>query len=88
MQHAEQLIKNYIPRASYTSILDQSLQRHNKAMRGTYIVMTGEDGSGKSSLLADWWLGFKKASNIPTFMFFIGIYSIPSKIIILLFHYL
>lgn len=70
MEKTKEPSKSYIPQSNYSSLLSEAVKRHTKS--GMYIIITGESGCGKSSLLADWWEGFKTSSNILTLMFVIG----------------
>lgn len=75
VQNAKEMVKKYIPRPKYSLLLDQAVKGQPESNKGRYIIMTGEAGCGKSSLLADWWKGFKQYSKTPTFLFFIGMPS-------------
>lgn len=68
-QYVKEMLKDYVPRPNYSTLLDQAVTGHNDSNHGLYVIMTGEAGSGKSSLLADWWNKFKINSS---FIFFIG----------------
>lgn len=68
--YAHQLCAAYIPRTSYSDDLDYALVDEMKdteksymaeSSSGSYLLITGESGGGKSSLIAKWWR--TKSSN-------------------------
>lgn len=75
MKYAKEMIRNNTPRPKYSSLLDQEVKRRHSFNWGGYIILTGEGGIGKTSILISWWDELKKTSAIPTFMFLIGTHS-------------